>query len=281
MVGEISPEKATGQFPRVLAPDYLWTGDCLKVEFDGQLVHGHVSIFVIKGSGKTLLVDTGHPMFWRKLERDVETFLDGRKLDYLFATHGEFPHAGLLPQWMAKYSDCIAVGDLRDYKYFYPDLADRIRPVVVGDRIDLGDREFVFVPAVWRDLNNTLWGFETKYRTLFVSDGFAYLHYHHKGECDELTSEHPAPELKLIQFYNERALQWTNYKNARVTFSDMDKLFATLRPKLVAAAHGAIMDNPREMLELCKRGMMVDKAAEAAPLVYQTHVEGSMVGSDL
>jgi flavorubredoxin len=220
----------------------------------GRVVHGHFSTYLIKGSEKSLLVDAGHPMHWSLLEPAVEDFLDGRSLDYVFATHGEFPHIGCLPHWLRKYPTAVAVGEVCDYDLYYPDLASRIAPSRVGDRFNLGDREIVVVPAIWRDIP-TLWAFDTADRVLFVSDAFAYLHYHEIGQCALKTSEHPPPDLGLIRYFNERALVWTRYTDTAKTFGDMDRLLAMLQPALIAPAHGGIVDTAATMLPLMKQGM--------------------------
>jgi flavorubredoxin len=260
-----SPEPHTGSLPRVLAPDLLWAGSCLSADYNGDVVHGHFCVYLVKGRDKTMLVDTGHPLHWKALEHDVETFLDGRPLDYVFCTHGEFPHAGLLPAWLRKYPNCVGVGKLTDYRYFYPELVHRIRQVDVGDTVDLGDRTVTFVPAVWRDLKDTLWAFEDKYRMLFVADAFAYMHYHRSGQCDYRTSEHPPPDLSAMQFISERALQWTKYKDARTTYADADRLYELLKPAVIAPAHGGFIDQPDELFELAKRGLILGEPAASAP----------------
>jgi flavorubredoxin len=81
----------TGNLPRRIRDDLLWAGGAVGVQFRGQTVYGHFSCFVIKGSDKTLLVDSGHPMHWEQLSVEVPRFLDGRPIDYIFASHGEFP----------------------------------------------------------------------------------------------------------------------------------------------------------------------------------------------
>ena len=262
----------TGILPRRIAEDLLWAGGSMSVTFKGKTVYGHFSCFLIKGSEKTLLVDSGHPMHWETLEGEIESFLDGRPLDYLFSTHCEFPHAGLLPNWLEKYPEAIAIGNVGDDRLYYPGLADRIRPTAPGDRIDLGDREFVVLPAIWKDLNNTQWGFDTKSRTLYVSDGFAYLYYHHPGETDYMISELPTPEIELVQFFNERALQWTRFTDARLTFGQIDDLLKTLKPRLIAPAHGGLIDERiEELADLFKNGMAVyqpkpDRASSTAAM---------------
>jgi len=250
-------EPATGRFPRCLRPDLLWTGGCLDIPYEGQIVHSHFGVYLVLGSEKSILIDTGHPSHWRDLERHVAEFLDGRPLDYIFPTHLELPHAGLIQEWMQAYPDAIAVGRMDDYPLYYPELAGRMRNVEAGQAISLGDRAFRFLPPVYKDLPQTLWGFDDGSRTLFVSDAFAYLHYHREGQCDMLTSEQPLPDLGMIRFFNERALFWTRYTEAGQGAQDIDELLATLQPALIAPAHGGIVDVTRDIIPLMKHGMDV------------------------
>jgi flavorubredoxin len=252
--GLVRQGSAADELPRAISPNLLWTGGCVGMTYRGRQVHGHFSVYLVKGSGKTMLIDAGHPMHWPALERDVEAFLAGRPLDYVFATHGEFPHIGCLPHWLRKYPDAIAVGEVGDYDLYYPDLADRLAPSKAGESFDLGDRQVVCVPAIWRDIP-TLWAFETSERVLFVSDAFAYLHYHEVGQCSLRTSEHPPPDLDMIRFFNERALVWTRYTDPEESFGDMDRLLGMLRPRLIAPAHGGIVDTVETMLPLMQQGL--------------------------
>ena len=257
-------QETQGRLPRVVTPNLLWTGGCLSIEYQGELAHGHFSTYLVLGSEKSMLVDTGHASHWKAAEKHVEEFLDGRPLDYVFPTHAEFPHGGLAAHWMKKYPNAICVGDVPEYPLYWPDLAPRIRQIAVGDEIDLGDRKMVFVPAIWRDLKS-LWAFDTVGRVLFVSDGFSYLHYHKAGQCDFMTSEHEPPDVKLIQFFNERALRWTRYTDTRETFADIDEMLKRLDPLLIAAAHGGVIDTP-SMIPLLKSGMLMGQSGAEAKI---------------
>lgn len=245
----------SGELPRLVTPDLLWTGGCLEVAYKGDIVHGHFSMFVLKGSEKTLMIDTGHPVNWSTVEKDVEAFLDGRPLDYIFPTHAEYPHAGLIASWMRKYPDAKAVGDVRDYDLYYPELSDRFHHAKAGEILDLGDKKVMFVPAIWRDMPSTYWAFEMVERTLFVADAFAFLHYHKQGQCDLKTSEQPVPDVQMIQFFNERALQWTRFTEAEQTFGDIDYILSTLDPKLIVSAHSGVIDTRDAMVPVIKGGM--------------------------
>jgi len=262
---EWTRDKPTGELPRIVTPNLLWTGGCLSIGYQGELAHGHFSTYVVRGSEKTMLVDTGHASHWKAAEKHVEDFLGDRPLDYIFPTHAEFPHGGLAAHWMKKYPNAICVGDVPEYPLYWPDLAQRIRQIKVGDEIDLGDRKMVFVPAIWRDLT-TLWAYETTGRVLFVSDGFAYLHYHKAGHCDFMTSEHAPPDVGLIQFFNERALRWTRYTDTRTTFADIDALLRRLNPLMIAAAHGGVIDTAEAMVPLLKDGMLMGQSGAPATI---------------
>lgn len=251
------PRRLNGAFARTISPNLLWTGGCLNFNYLNTVAHSHFSIFLLKGSEKTILIDTGHPIHWPAIERYADDFLAGRPLDYVFITHGEFPHGGALPQWLNKFPDAVCVGPMVDYDLYYPEFAARIRTVRAGDSLDLGDRRFVFIPAIWRDLPKSLWAFDTADRTLFVADAFAFLHYHRNGECDRTQAELGPPDMGMMQFFNERALQWTRFSDARVTFDDVAVIMEKLKPKLIAPAHGNLVTDPQAMLPQARDSMLV------------------------
>lgn len=249
----------TGRFPRLIAPGVLWTGGAVQSS-GGPELHTHFNTFIVRGSGKTAIVDTGHAVNSAQVGADLTDFLDGRPLDYIFVTHGEFPHMGLLTQWLDRYPDAVAVGTVCDLRLSFPDYADRLVEMNAGEALDLGDRHLLLVPAVWRDLRDTLWAFDTRERILFASDGFAHLHPHEPNQCDALTSELPLPQMKMIQHFNQRALHWTGFIDAHETYPAIDELLRVLRPRIIAEAHGNVIDTTDAMLPLFKEGMVTEKA---------------------
>jgi len=253
----MSEHRMRGNLPRQLNPDVLWTGGCLDVYLGAEeKVHSHFSSYVVRGAKKCLLVDTGHPLHGPAMETAIDNFLGDRPIDYIFPTHAEFPHAGLLPKWLEKYPGAKLIGNMSDYDLYYPEFTSRFCHVEPGDAVDLGERQFRFVPAVWRDLPNTLWGFDTKDRILFVSDGFSFLHAHGDHQCAFTTSEQPDPDHRLVRIVNQGALQWLKYLAAERTFDDIDALLHLLRPTIIAPAHGAVIDSPETTLPLIKSGML-------------------------
>jgi len=243
----------SGALPRLIAPDCLWTGGCIAASVPGFLAH--YSCFLLKGSRASVLVDTGHPMHADQVERDITAFLGDRPLDFIFPTHGELPHAGLLERWLRKWPDAVAVGDMRDWHLYLPDLAHRFRQVAPGDTLDLGDRDFAFLPAIWRDLPDSLWGWDPKDRILFLSDACACFHPHTPGQSDHFTSEIAPPDVPLMQDFNAKALHWPRFTDSTDSFAVMDALLARLNPRLLCSAHGAVVDRPLDLMPLFKAGL--------------------------
>lgn len=251
------------ELPRLITPSIIWMGGCMELELGGESVHSHFGVYAVRGSERTVLIDTGHPIHADRIDAALDRFLGERPLDFIFVTHAEFPHCGLLPKWLTKYPDARLVGDVRDYPLYYPEFAERFVQTRAGEAIDLGDRKLVIVPGVWSDLRDTLWAFDTGDRMLFVADGFSITHHHKPGTCGLTTREQPKPDVKMLQLLNELALQWIRYTDTTRTYDELDTLLAALRPRFIAPAHGAVIDDVERMLPLVK-----DAMARATPLVF-------------
>lgn len=247
----------TGALSRFITKDFLWGGGCTEFMYEGEAVHGHFGIFVVRSQAGIYLVDTGHPAMWEELDRQLDDFLEGKPIDYIFPTHPEVPHAGLLGEWLRKYPKSVVVGDVRDYHLFFPDeaRAGRFLDFREGEALDLGDRHLVFYPAIWRDMPTSLWAYDTKSEVLYSSDAFGFLHPHSAGQCDLLMSEQPLPNLELAQFFNTAALHWTQYTDVPATYADIDEIISRTKPKMIAPAHGALIDDVEAVVPFFKESM--------------------------
>lgn len=249
--------RVTPVLPREIAADIFWLGGCLGVELDGQVVHGYSSVYLVRGPGRSLLVDPGHPMDWTAISGGLDRLLGGRPLDYVFPTHPEMPHAGNLGRLLTKYPAAIALGDMRDYHLYYPAFVDRFEDRRAGTRLNLGgDLRFELVEGIIKDLPATLWGYEHSRRVLFVSDGFAYLHrpdlgegehgpYHLPGECYRKVSElDRPPSVDNARWFTGFSLYWSRFTdNSAEVFGRVRSLLATHPAELVAPAHGSVIDD--------------------------------------
>jgi flavorubredoxin len=250
--------------PREMAPGLTWLGTCLEVlpriqgaylkHAGSSILHAHQSFYLVAGERATAIVDTGQPQHWPAIERQLERALGGRTLDYVFPTHPEYVHYGLLPYWLRKYPEARAIGDTRNFHLFYPDLVDRFDRVRPGDSIDLGGRSLLVVDAIIHDIPNSLWAYDTGSRTLFTSDAFAYSHQHDAGQCALASTELPA-NLDDVAMTISSALHWARYVDDVDALFDRIRAFAATHPvAMMAPAHGSFILDPHVMMDLLPRG---------------------------
>lgn len=246
--------------PRCVAPGVFWLGGCLSAYSAGGEVHYHVSSYLVVGSRASILVDTGDPAHRELVLAQLDAALAGRTLDYVFPTHPEIPHAGNLPAILERYPSARVVGDVRDYWLHYPEFVGRFDARRPGDRIDLGGREFRFVPAYIRDLENTLWGHDGGAGMLFVSDGFSFIHdvpapdgedepVHRPGQCRLTSGEMPEPpSVEQAAYGTGKALYWTKFVDVSSAFRAIERTLDELPTAFIGPAHGNVIDDVGGML---------------------------------
>ena len=255
-----------GMAAREITDGIYWLGGCMEILGPSRPtpIHYHVSTYLVLGSEKTVLVDTGDPRHWPRISVELRGLLDDRKLDYVFPTHPELPHAGNLLSLLEMYPEAVIVGDIRDYGVHFPEISDRLQPMAAGDVLDLGDHQLCAVPAYIRDLPNTLWAYEPKAQALFVSDGFSYIHdaiddppfeidepAHSPGQCRLLSNEMSVPPtVEQAAYGTGRALYWTRFVDVTATFSDIEQFLSEHPTQFVAPAHGNVINDVDSMLRV-------------------------------
>ena len=272
-------------FPREIADKIYWINQCMGADYKGQSFHLHMSLFLLKGDNKTMLVDASMQALWPSIERQLDKVLGDRPLDYLFITHPELPHSAAIRLFLRKWPNLQVVGDMRDYYLFFPEYVDRFHHKAAGDRIDLGDLEVEFIEAYIKDLPASLWAYETTRQAMFVCDGFSFTHdstikldgagmradgrdilddddedapYHAPGDCALVASELPGGvDVDKATFLLTRALYWARFVEADKLFGAVEEaLFKTKPTKIVCPSHGNVIDN----------------LDAVAPVIKQSHV---------
>jgi flavorubredoxin len=239
--------------PRELADGVFWLGDCLEQRAKGKIYHTYNAAFLLCGTNASMLIETGHPKDFPIIEKQLKDLLATRApLKYLFVTHQETPHSGGLGRVLARYPEAILCGDMSDYHLAFPQFADRMLPMTLGDEIDLGGRSFVAVEPVIRDLRTTWWGFDSRERVLFPGDGFAYSHYHEDGHCGLLAEEAISLDLADVSaVFADRALFWTKFTDMKLYVDRLQWLCDELDVKAIAPTHGLpILNVPQTMPKL-------------------------------
>jgi len=240
--------------PREIAPGVWWMTQCLMQNFADGVVHVHNAPYLIVGSKGTLLWDTAPPTSWATVEAHLDRLLGDRQLDYVVPSHPEVAHCGNVHRLMEKYPEAKLVGDIRDHPFYFPKYADRMEEYRAGSEIDLGGPRFVFLDAIIKDLRTSQWGYEATQGVMFVGDGFAYSHQppmddddrptHRPGECTWLASElGEPPGAEQIVWITKAALYWTRFVKLDRYFERFQELRKQYPTKLIAPAHGAVIDD--------------------------------------
>jgi flavorubredoxin len=228
--------------PREIRPGVFWLGECLEQRARGKTYHSYNAAFLVIGSKSSMLVETGHPKDFLTIDAQLRGILEQRghsPLRHLFLTHEETPHSGGLGRVLETYPEVTVHGDVSDYHLAFPKFEDRLRPMAEGDVIDLGDRQFVAVEPVIRDLRTTWWGFDTGARMLFPGDGFAYSHYHEDCHCGLVAEEARTLDLGDVSaVFAEKALFWTKFVDMNPYIDRLQELIKKLDVQAIAPTHG-------------------------------------------
>lgn len=227
--------------PREIAPGIFWLGICHEQNHKGKAYHSYNAAYLLVGSEGSMLIETGHLVDFPVVSLQVRNILAERSstLTHLFLSHQEVPHAGGIGRMLDSYPDLMVHCDVSDYHLCFPEEAHRMRHMEIGDVVDLGDRQFIAVEPVIRDLRTSLWGFDTGARALFPGDGFAYSHYHWDGHCGQVAEEATSLDLvEVLGVFAERALYWTRFADMNVYSDRLEALIEEFDVAVVAPSHG-------------------------------------------
>jgi flavorubredoxin len=254
---------APNPLPRELAPGLFWLGECLEQPHGDVMLHGCNSVFVLTGDDSSMIVEGGHPKDLVVIENQIEQLVRGGipPVRFIFTTHQETPHSSGVGRMLQRFPEAILCGPLHDYHLVFPQYQDRFLPLDVGERVDLGGTEFVVVEAVIRDLLYTRWGYDTRSRTLFPGDGFAYNHYHADDQCGKVAEEVPELDLEdMTAMFAEFALYWTQFVDLEPYIQRLESLIDELGVDLVAPTHGLPITNLEATMPRVRQGLRLGSA---------------------
>jgi flavorubredoxin len=209
-------------------------------------------VYLLAGEASSLLVDAGAPFDLEVLDAQLESLLGSGlpPVNYLFPTHTETNHSSGLGRLLDRFPDAVVVGDPTDLHLNFPRHADRVSDHPAGRELELGARGFIWLPAIFRDLPSTRWGFDCGSRVLFSGDGLAFTHYHMAGHCGHTAEESMAAAESLdvqsmTRLFSEAAFCWTRFVDAEAYIRALDDLVEQLDVRVIAPAHGLPITEPR------------------------------------
>jgi flavorubredoxin len=276
--------------PFELKPGVWWLGICSRGIYNGRPAHGENHQYLIVGTEKTLLVDTGFPRMWPELDAQLDSVLGDRPLDYIFPSHHELPHSGALIPLLKKYQQAEVVGDVRDYHLYYPSTVDRLRQVPAGTVFDLGGGyTFEMLTPVMKDLATTYWGYEASQRVLFVIDAFQVPHpdpefvgadevLHHPGQCNMFFEELPGIDVELAAQIFRLVFFEARHVNPALTFGRFERLLETHPADVIASTHGFPVRDPKKALPFFKAVNGVATEGNALPVIGVYKAEHAPLG---
>ncbi len=253
-----------------------WVG---VVDWAIRKFHGHelsthrgssYNAYLITGE-KNVLVDTVWGPFSDLLMNNIREIIDPVKLDYVVANHAETDHSGGLPAVMRAAPQATLVVSRRGLEsvsghYHQP---WNFKAVQTGDKINIGNRDLVFVEAPMLHWPDSMFTYLTGDNLLMPNDAFGQ-HY--------ATAFHFNDEVDQEELYEE-AIKY--YANILTPFSSqvtrkIDELLALKLPvDMIAPSHGIIWRKEPLQIVLRYREWAAQTPAKSAVIAYDSMWEGT------
>lgn len=196
--------------------------------------------YLIKGSEKTVIVDTMYPPksdeYLEKLEK---AGVD--KVDYIVANHGEQDHSGTLPKMVKKYPEAKILTNPKCKEIIQEMLHiedDKFQVIADGEEISLGDKTLKFIFAPWVHWPDTMFTYVKEDKIIFT--------------CDFLGSHSPFETLYAPETHELLSAAKRYYAEIMMPFRNFCKKYIQLLKgmdiDMILTSHGPIYKNPEFIL---------------------------------
>lgn len=231
---------------RQLAEGIYWVG---AIDWDRRLFDALIptpegtsyNAYVIRGSKKTVLIDTVDPSKEDELLANLKA-LNIRTIDYIILNHAEQDHSGTIGRVLEVYpmAKLVTNEKCRDLLQLLLLLPDEVfLSIHDGETLDLGNRTLEFLTTPWVHWPETMLTYLCEDKILFP--------------CDFLGSHHAASDL----FARNRH---TIYEAAKRYFAEIMMPFrgsirshlerlSHVEIHLIAPSHGPVWDDPKFILD--------------------------------
>ena len=215
--------------------------------------------YIVKGSEKTVLIDTVNPNKGRQLIANLKS-TGITKIDYIIAHHGEQDHSGSIPKVLKHYADAKIVTNAK--------CADELQTlllvpqdkfIIIEDEqtLSLGDRTLRFIFYPWVHWPETFLTYLEEEQILFTCD-FLGSHL----ATSHLFSKDDSRTYKASKrYYAEIMMSFR--KNIVSKFNKLTEL----KLKYILPSHGPLHDNPQWIID-CYKDWTSDKVKNEVVLAY-------------
>ncbi|MEO0075468.1 MAG: FprA family A-type flavoprotein [candidate division WOR-3 bacterium] len=226
---------------RVIKPNIYFVG---AIDFDRRLFDELIPLpygtsynaYVIKGSEKTVLIDTVDPTKEQELINNLKE-LGISSIDYVIAHHGEQDHSGVIPTILKHFVEAKVVTnakckDLLKELLLIPD--DRFIVIQDNDTLSLGDKTLEFIMAPWVHWPETFLTYLKEDKILFTCD-FLGSHF---ATSDLFVSDERRYYESAKRYYAEIMMPFrTNIK------THLERI-KNYQIEIIAPSHGPLHNKP-------------------------------------
>ena len=215
--------------------------------------------YLVKGSEKTVLIDTVDPTMEHELFHHLAD-LGCRRIDYVIANHAEQDHSGTLSHIVELYPMAKVVctprckGMLTDF-LLIPE--DRVMTVEDKQTISLGDRTLEFIHAAWVHWPETMLTYLKEERILFPCDLFGS----HLATTDLYVTDEGRVYESAKRYYAEIMMPFR---------ANIEKHLERLKGyqiDIIGPSHGPMYDKPAFIMD-AYRSWVFDKPRNEVVLPY-------------
>jgi flavorubredoxin len=229
--------------PREVKPGIYWVG---AVDWDRRLFDALIPLpegtsynsYLVRGGGKTVLVDTVDPTMTRVL---LDNLRDVDRVDHVVIQHVEQDHSGSLPAVLARYPEARVLCSPRAVDLIGTHLhlpADALKIVDDGEELTLGDKTLRFLHTPWVHWPETMSTYIVEEQVLLSCDFMGS----HLATSDLFgREEEVVPAAK--RYFAEIMMPFRP-----AVRKNLDKVEA-LDLDVIAPSHGPLHGSPRVILE--------------------------------
>jgi anaerobic nitric oxide reductase flavorubredoxin len=219
-------------------------------KFHGEELSAHrgssYNSYLIRGSEKTVLIDTIWKPFAAEFVANLKKVIDLKEIDYIVANHGEVDHSGSLSTLLREipgtpvYCTAAAVKSLRGQ--YHEDWNFQV--VKTGDKLELGGgKELVFVEAKMLHWPDSMFSYLTGDGILFPNDAFGQ-HYASELMFNDLVDQ---CELyaEAVKYYANILTPFSKLVTAKIN----EVVGMKLPVNMICPSHGIIWrDDPLQIV---------------------------------
>ena len=198
--------------------------------------------YLIKGSEKTVLIDTDDPAFRDEFMEQME---EVDKLDYLVSLHAEQDHSGCIPFVLEKFPEAKLVVSPK-CKNMEMDLLhipeEKFVTVADGETLSLGNKTLKFIHTPWVHWPETMSAWLEEDRIMFTCDFFGS----HLAVSDIFVADKARTYDAAKRYYAEIMMPFR-----KIISKNLQKVLA-YDIDMIAPSHGPIYRDPELIIEAHK-----------------------------